>query len=192
MTTFNQADWEAHQTKILGLIDDELIKLRAKLKKHDGLVDKMLLDEIKKWEKRKATVRQAEPGDYYDRWGNLNPLKNNKHRADMAQLADQQPTEVFGLGKTGSAIFLGGLALVAIPFMGLFVWGGISDMMRGSGIDNGMASTRACERAFRPTLKDPGSYQYISSWHTKETTTVKFRAKNSFGGYAEESRTCKK
>ena len=77
---FDQADWEAHQQKITYIIEDELIKQRKNLKKASNKVAKVYLNEIRKWEERKAVIRQAQPGDYYDRFGNLDPLKNNKFR----------------------------------------------------------------------------------------------------------------
>jgi len=82
---------------------------------------------------------------------------------------------------------LAGLALIG---WGLWMAPGAAWRALSSGNDGG--SVVACEARFKSTLKDPRSYQYISSWHTEDSVTVEFRAKNSFGGYSVESRTCKK
>ena len=123
----------------------------------------------------------------------------NKVRREAAKAAKSEretnppePTEkVFGLPY---AVVMLPVSLICAAFTGLFVWGGISDMMRSSsgGIDNSLGSTWACEAQIKKTLKDPGSYQYIDSRHTETTTYVRYRSKNSFGGYVSTTSSCAK
>jgi hypothetical protein len=54
---------------------------------------------------------------------------------------------------------------------------------------------RACERSFRSSLKDPGSYRYqnaniIMADAKRMTVMVNYTATNSFGGRIQEVQTC--
>ena len=187
---FDQADWEAHQQKITYIIEDELIKQRKNLKKASNKVAKVYLNEIRKWEERKAVIRQAQPGDYYDRFGNLDPRKNNKFRqrqadsrAEWAEFRAKHPPSLFE--KVGT--------VVCMPFCFFGLWlscMGLANFLSGG--DNQIASVWACERVIKQRLKDPGSYQFISDLHTEDETIITYRAKNSFGGYAESTASCSK
>ena len=124
----------------------------------------------------------------------------NKARREAAKAAKlereanppEPPEKIFGLP---AAVVLLPVSPIGVAFCGLFVWDACSDMMRGSGgtsYDNGLGDTWRCEAQLKKTLKDPGSYQHIETVHTSKATIVKYRSKNSFGGYVPKTFSCLK
>lgn len=155
---------------------DEKIQYNVKeLKKREagGWQAKVFEDAIKRLNKEKQDINEM-----------IEKVKATPPGALLPGEVAPAP-RLFGLPQPLSDLLYLMITLFGLGAIGTFLW--VSCVPSGP---SDITLESDCIRYIKGRLRDPGSFQYISGTKSDDNVTIKYRAKNGFGGFSIESQTC--